>query len=146
MVIDVHQVTKRDIASVTGVRDVTIDIITTFLPLILLFSFVTSRIIRRVHAAFEPDEQWMRVLALLVLAPVAAGFGLMAADLWAWLVEIARLRNSHISFRAFRLPTAQHGLTIWLVGVALFGCVAAVHDMTIRRAKRLLHHSGTSAV
>jgi hypothetical protein len=142
-VIDLHGVGHADVMRATGARDMGTDVLTIFVPMLLLFGFAADRISRRVDRAFEPDEQWMKLLALVVLAPVVAGFAAVAADLWAWLVEMTRLRNGHISYRAFRLPTSQHRLTIWTIGMLVFGCVAAARELRRRSAARAsLAHTG----
>ena len=133
-IVESHGVTRADIAGATGARDVGIDLLTVHLPLLLLFALAAALVAPRVERVFEPDERWLRWGVLLVIGMVVAGLAVPVAEMWAWQVETARLRNGHISYRAFRLPVARHRLEVWAVGVLVFGLVAAVRSLRARRA------------
>jgi hypothetical protein len=132
----IHRVTGDDIARATGARDPWIDLFTTYLPLLLLFALGANLVVRRADAAFEPDERWLKVGALVVLALIVAAIGTLLAEMWSWPVENARLRNGHISYRAFRLPVRQHRLEVWAIGVVVFGCVVAARHLRRWRTRR----------
>jgi hypothetical protein len=119
-----HTVSKVEIEAVTGTRDLGIDIATIFLPTVILLAFAADRIVRRVHYGFEPEERWPKIFSLLALAPIVAGMGAVAAHLWSWGVDSIRLWDSHLSYRAIRLPIGQHALASWAVGVVVFAAVA----------------------
>src|ERR1051325_9208876 len=49
----------------------------------------------------------MALFASLVVAVA----GVMVGDVWPWVAETYRIGNHHISYRAGRLPWAQHSRT-----------------------------------
>jgi hypothetical protein len=130
-----HGVKRADVARATGARDPGLDATLVFLPMLVLFGVAASRVTGRVDRAFEPDERWLKLLALVLLAVVVSAVGVVAVELWSWIVESARLRNSHISYRAFRLPVVRHRLACWIGAMIVFACIAAARSHA-RRSSR----------
>lgn len=127
-----HGVGRPEIAAVTGAREIWIDIAIVFLPVVFVFGLASDRIARHVVRAFDVQDRWNRLLSLVALAPVVAVCGLMFVQLWEWLVEWIRLGDSHLSYRAFRLPGQRHAVMIWLFGMAIFACVAVLRYRALR--------------
>jgi hypothetical protein len=130
-----HNVSREEIAAVTGARELWIDLLAVFLPTTALFLVVSRRVARHVVAGYDPEDRWVAVAVLAALTPLVAGAALAATQLWAWLVEMLRYRNCHISYRAARLPVsaAQYGWLLWGVAMGLFAGVAAA--VLLRRGK-----------
>jgi hypothetical protein len=128
-----HGVDGEAVARASGARDAWIDFLSVYLPLAALLAVASDAVARRVARAFEPEEWRLQVAAFVVLTPVVAGFAVGLGDLWEWLVEIARLRNPHLSYRAFYLPLAQHPLVAWLSAMAIFAAVAILRLRRLRR-------------
>ena len=130
-----HGVDGESVARAAGARDVWVDLLAVYLPIALLLALIADRVAVRVARAFEPEEWRLRLAAFAVLTPVVAGFAVAIADQWEWLVEISRLRNDHLSYRAVYLPLARHPTTAWLVAMMIFiGAVA----LRLRRVRRVL--------
>ncbi len=122
-----HGASRAEITAATGARELWIDLLAVFLPMTALFLVASRRVARHVVAEYDPEDRWVAVAVLVVLAPLAAGIGMMLTQLWAWLVEMLRFRNLHISYRAARLPVsaARYGWPLWGVAMGLFASVAA---------------------
>ena len=131
----VHSVSVGQVQSARGARRVIYDVILVFIPMIVVFCIASRLVVRRIDHSFGGDSVWMKRGSLLLLAPVIAGFGLMAAQQWEWLVEWARLRNAHLSYRAARMPVEHYPLVAWLVALFLLVLVTA-HYFTSRVATK----------
>jgi hypothetical protein len=57
---------------------------------------------------------------------VVALAAVVLAQISGVLIEQLRLRNEHISFRAFELPASRHGWRFWAIATALFAGIAAL--------------------
>jgi hypothetical protein len=131
----VHSVSAAQVQSARGARRLIYDVVLVFIPTIVLFCIASRFVLRRIDNSFDDDSMWMKRGSLLLLAPVIAGFGLMGAQQWEWLVEWARLRNAHLSYRAARMPVEHYPLQAWLVALLLLGLVVA-HYFTPRVATK----------
>jgi hypothetical protein len=120
-----HGVSRAELTAVTGAREFWIDLLAVFLPTAALFLVVSRHVAARVIAGYDPEDRGGAVLSLVVLMPLVAGIALGVAHMWAWMVEVLRIHNDHISYRAFRLPTSQHGWLVWSIAMGLFAAVAA---------------------
>jgi hypothetical protein len=123
----VHSLSPEVVQSARGSRRMIYDVVLVFIPMIVLFCLASRFVVRRIDHSFGDDSVWMKRGSLLLLSPVIAGFGLMAAQQWEWLVEWARLRNAHLSYRAARMPVEHYPLQAWLVALLLLGLVIAHH-------------------
>ena len=139
---NLHGVGASQISAVTGTRELWIDVTTIFIPMALVLAFASDRVARRVAGAFEPEERWPRLLALIALAPIVAGFGAVAAHLWSWGVDSIRLGDSHLSYRAIRLPIGRHALESWAVGLFIFAAVVAYRWRSLARLARRVPNGG----
>jgi hypothetical protein len=138
-----HGVTPAQIDALRGKREGWVDLFVLYLPIAVLFALVAERIVRRVGWSFEPDEKAPRAVAMLALAPLVAAAGAFALHLWSWFVESLRLRDTHLSYRASRLPLEHHALLFWLIGTALFVAVALYRlpSFQAERAPRARHQT-----
>ena len=119
-----HSVTPEDVAAARRSRDWHWDAVTVFFPMLLLFSVVAGVLIDRVRRRFPAGERAASVMALLILSLFVAGIGVGVGDLWSWLAEIMRIGDSHLSYRAVRMPWVRHRLEIFAIGVVVFWIIA----------------------
>jgi len=129
-----HGASRAEVAAVTGARDLWVDLLAVFVPMTALFLAASWVVIGRILAGYDSEDRWLAAAVLAALTPIAAGVGMAATQLWSWLVEMARFRNAHISYRAARLPVsaAQHGWLLWVAAMVLFAAVA-IAVMALRR-------------
>lgn len=120
-----HGVTRADIVRATRARVWWVDIVLVFLPMTVLTLFAMDRITRRVRRAFDDDDGRRTAtipaaLSIALVALVAAG----VTQYWAMSIESFRLRNDHVSGRAFVLPSVAHRWVTLAVAFALCLMVA----------------------
>lgn len=137
-----HNVSRAELASLTGVRVLWVDLLAVFLPMGAVFLVVSRRVIERVVAGYDPEDRWLALAVLIILMPVAAGLALGVTQMWGWLVEVLRVRDEHISYRAFELPASRHGWLVWGAAMALFAVVA----VTVLLRKREITQPGRRAI
>lgn len=127
--------TRAELGAVVGARDWWFDLFAVFLPVSVLFVQVSRHVARRVAAGSDGD--WEVPAALLaVLTPITAGVALGLTQMWAGLAEVARLRNGHISYRAFQLPESRHPWLVVAAAAVVFAFAAVVEVRRMRRAAR----------
>lgn len=89
------------------------------LPFLLLFALAADFTARRLLGRYP--------LPVIALATVCFGAaGLVLAEQWSTLAEVARVGNWHLSNRALRLPIALHRGEIFVAAAALFAAIAAI--------------------
>jgi len=130
-----HRLSVERVEAARGKRNVWIDIALVYIPMAIMFSFVAFFMLMRIHRGLHGEPRWMLIGAIVIATPIIAGFGLMAGEQYEWLVEWARLRNAHLSYRAFRMPITHHALYVWVAAMILFAIIAAFSD--VPRDKRL---------
>lgn len=130
-----HRVRAQAVESARGARNTWIDVALIYIPMAIVFAFVARWVVRKIRRSLDDEPRWMLLGALVFAVPIVAGFGLMGGEQYEWLVEWARLRNAHLSYRAFRMPITHHALVVWLSAMLIFTAVAVVTGA--RRGKRL---------
>lgn len=58
-------------------------------------------------------------VATVLVAPAVAGLWLAVGSQWAWLVEMLRLRDDHLSYRVARIPWGRHAPELFAVSLLL---------------------------
>jgi hypothetical protein len=43
----------------------------------------------------------------------------LLGELWSWTVEMVRVGDAHLSYRAFRMPWVRHRPALFAIGMAL---------------------------
>jgi len=130
-----HRLSPARVEAARGKRNVWIDISLVYIPVTIAFAFIAWLVSLRIRLKLHDEPRWMILGAFVFATPIIAGFGLMAGEQYEWLVEWARLRNAHLSYRAFSMPITHHAKIVWVVAMILFVCVAAISDA--RRGTRL---------
>jgi len=120
----IHGVSKAEIIAAAQQRELWLDALLVFLPAGAVALFICMAVARRVRHRFAEDGPAIR-LATAVLAALTVSLLIMfLGEMWSWLVEMVRIDDLHISFRAFRLPWARHRWLIYAVTVVLFLALA----------------------
>jgi hypothetical protein len=132
-----HDVSADEVSSLVGARELWIDLVAVFLPMLPLYLLGSHLLARRLIAGQSPEQVKVAGMTLLFLTPVVAAVGVATTGQLAWLVEYLRSGNEHISFRASYLPHARHGWLLWGIGMILYAVVAV-------RALRLAPRSTSS--
>lgn len=138
-----HSVTAADLARAELARVWWADVLLVLLPVAALTVAAMDRVTARVHKALGADNGTAATAGAFAMAPVVAGLSVAVAQWWAFLVESALLRNSHVSFRAFQIPVMLHGWIAFAVALAL--CLATMivrlrrESMRPRDVRRLRH-------
>jgi ABC-type sulfate transport system permease subunit len=113
-------VTVDQITAAAWQRDLWLDVVLVLVPVTLLFVVFGRALAERVVRRFMPDDPGVAIFVILLVAPFAAGVGFLFGEMWAWLVEMVRVHESHLSYRVERLPWVRHSLVIFLVYVGVF--------------------------
>jgi hypothetical protein len=120
-----HDVSRREIVAVTGARDVWLDLLLVFAPMLLVFIAGSRIFVRHIAGDYERADWLMVVVIVGLLTPIVAFMGVGVAQIWSVVVEEYRLRSDHISYRAAYLPLYVHKEAAWAIAAALFVAVAA---------------------
>jgi hypothetical protein len=99
---------------------------------VLISTIAMTAIVNR----FPADVPLLAVIASSVVGIALSACGVQALVLWANLIEIARIGNAHMSYRADRLPWNHHGWALFVSGLVLFAGTAAVRYSRERIAPR----------
>jgi hypothetical protein len=121
-----HGVSQEQVRTYLAHRrtDLDLAVVLSFAVLYCLASFVVAR---RVWQRFPPEEGLIpRMVANLITSAFVSVAGLLSGEVWSDVLEGFRVANSHMSYRANRIPWTQHHLGIFIGGVALFWLIAAV--------------------
>jgi hypothetical protein len=124
-----HGVSRTEIIENFGRRSILIAICE-LLPFVLLYLFLSVLLIDKVRSRYRPDEGVVVGLLMMLLASLAAGIGggLLGEQLAAF-VEMIRVGNGHMSYRADRVPWPYYQASLFGLYFALFWVVAAVRPL-----------------
>lgn len=120
-----HGVTPADFHAAERARIWWADFLVVFLPMGILAVAVMDFATRRVCRNFEPEDRAIALVSIVVLTPVVALLALGVANFWSFAVEGYRLRNGHVSNRAFLIPVVTHGWIAYAVVLVLCAGAAA---------------------
>lgn len=134
-----HRVSRDEVTAATEAREFWVDLLAVFLPMSALFAFVSRGIIRRVVGGYEREDRWIAIPAFVVLAPVVAAVAVGVTQAWGVTVEQLRVRDEHISYRAFALPANRHWVLLWGLAMGLFAAIAALVSATAAVQHRRPH-------
>jgi hypothetical protein len=110
-----HGVPAATVAKSLGQNRAGIDI-AEILPFVLLYCIGAAAVARTVWRLYPPAENgWLpgAVMLLFVSVVFAAG-GVLAGEVWCWVVECNRIGNSHMSDRVQRLWWVRHRAELFL--------------------------------
>lgn len=90
------------------------------LPLAGLYAFLALRLARGIRNRFSFDEKPAVIVSTVFASVVLGGLMLALGQLWDGFVEMARVGNQHLTYRALRLGWGEHSAMVFTIGVALF--------------------------
>jgi hypothetical protein len=123
-IVVLHSVSPDDVQRARAARDWRVDAITVFSPMLIVFCTAAIAVMDRIRRRFSPGERTPMLVTIAAASVVLSLAALLAGELWSWLVEIVRVGDSHLSYRAFRIPWTRHRLAIFAAGVVIFWLVA----------------------
>jgi hypothetical protein len=105
-------------------------------PLSAVYGLVAVATARRIRSRF-PDEKPAAIVAVLFASVVASAGLVVLGHLWAGAVEMIRVGNDHMSYRAARLGWQEHGALVFALGTVTFWLAAlACPGGTTRTSRR----------
>lgn len=119
-----HNVTTNDVQRARERRELRVDVVAVFAPMALFFGVVAALVAGRVRRRFPLEERGPAIVATLLVSVVTSGAVVLLGELWSWMVEMVRVGDSHLSYRAFRMPWGRHRLAIFVIGAVLFWAIA----------------------
>ncbi|MGE5246040.1 MAG: hypothetical protein ACM3SQ_17590 [Betaproteobacteria bacterium] len=129
-----HRVDPQQVRSFVGRRPAGFD--TAVLLGFAIFYGLTAFIVSRsVLNRFLDDGPVAAAVATAFASALTSAAGVGAFQLWASVAEMIRLGNEHLSYRTGRVPLSQHGMGLFLLGVALFWAASVVQGSRVVRAR-----------
>jgi outer membrane murein-binding lipoprotein Lpp len=125
-----HGVTRADFHAAERMRVWWADFLIVFLPLGVLTVLAMDAATRRVCRSFDPEDRVPAAVSLFLLVPVVAVLALAVMNFWSFSAEGFRLRDGHLSNRAFLIPVVTHG---WLAYAATLVICAGTAIARFRR-------------
>jgi hypothetical protein len=132
-----HGVSRSELDALVGAREWWIDLLIVFLPMSVLFTLVSWRVVARITASHDSDDRWFVRASLLGLAPVMAALGLGATQRWEWFLEGFRVRNEHLSSRVAYLPAGRHGWATWCIAMGVFAVIGVMVSRSMSRSREV---------
>jgi hypothetical protein len=93
------------------------------LPLVAFVAFLTIRLGRVIRNRFSSGEMGAAVVSTLFVSVVLGGLMLALGQLWDGFVEMARVGNQHLTYRALRLGWRQHAPLVFTITMVSFWIV-----------------------
>lgn len=88
-------------------------------PIALIFAITLGRFTRWLRTRFEPDELSAWVIATVIGSVLLTTIVLAIGAAWAVLIEIVRVGNEHLSYRARTASLQRNFLIMFSVGIVL---------------------------
>lgn len=120
-----HGVTTAQVTAAIGQRDVRLDA-AVLLTFTLIFAIAVNRFAWWLFERFPPDEPRPAIVAGVAAAVVVSAAGVILGGLGASLVEMFHVGNTHLSYRAYRLPWNQHWPPLFTGAVVIFSLIATI--------------------
>jgi hypothetical protein len=116
----IHGVCVDDVERARLHRELRVDLVAVALPMTCAFCFGAYALGAPLRRRFGAHERGALLIATTFASLVASAAGVMIGELWSWIVEMIRVDDSHLSYRALRLPWTHHRFEIFAIGLALF--------------------------
>ena len=120
-----HHVQPGQVAAAVGRRDRRLDAIV-LIVFAVLFVAAASRLSAGLLSRFAPDQRWPAAIGIAAGGVFLSAAAVMIGDLGAATVEMIQLGDTHLSYRAARIPWNQHWASLFACGVLVFIAVAIV--------------------
>jgi hypothetical protein len=138
----IHGVDAQQLLELRGRRPFGVDLSVagSFAILYLLVAVIVAGII---VGRFPVDEPAPAVVASLLVAAALSACGVVALGMWASAIEMVRISDAHLSYRADGLPWTHHNYEFFVAGVLMFLATAAFRYY--RDYRRVIGNSATVA-
>jgi hypothetical protein len=120
-----HAISPSEVAGAVGRRDGRLDAFV-LLVFAALYAFAANRFLRRLFARFPADDPWPALIGTAASAIGVSAVGVILGGLGATIVEMIQLGDTHMSYRADRLPWSRHAVPLFVGGMILFSLIAVV--------------------
>lgn len=114
-----HGITRAQFAIAERDRIWWADVLLVFLPMVLFGAAGADYVTRRICRSFDPEDRAVAAIAVIVLMLLVAALTLGVTNFWSFSVEGWRLRNGHVSNRAFLIPIVTHAWACVIAAVVL---------------------------
>ena len=114
-----HGVDPQALLALRGHRPLMVDVavgLSFAIIYLLVAALAAGGLVRR----FPPDDPLPAVVASCLVALVAAAVAMLAMPVWAGIIEMVRIENVHMSYRALQLPWNQHRAAVFLTALLFF--------------------------
>ena len=132
-VASLHGVTPSQVASLADRRPLGFDALIVGSLAVLCFGLLyvvgSEAFVRRI----TEESRALRVGVLMLAAPVVGLFWVGLGQFVSTTIESMRIRSSHLSNRALRLPFVAHEAALFVLGVVLFLATIAIRSWAFRR-------------
>ncbi len=126
-----HKVSQDDVRRSLGHRRVSFDL-AVILSFAVLYGCGASLLVRWLYRIYGPREELTTVVIMTTVASlIASTVGLMFGEVWSGILEALRIGNGHMSYRATRIPWAQHHLGLFVAGIVVFLLIAGFHHRSL---------------
>jgi hypothetical protein len=127
-----HDVDAADVRQLLDRRPLALD-----LPVLLGFALVygvaANALAARLVARFHDRSVLATVSATIIAACAIGAAGVLVFGVCAGAIEMVRVGNAHLSYRAGRLPWHDRSLALWAGGSAIFAAAAYRRGRTRNR-------------
>jgi hypothetical protein len=135
-----HSVTPVEVRQALAGRGTIADLATILSFAVLYIAFANAIAGRAGPRFLDAGSLAVGLFAIIAISILVGMGGMLAGEIWSLVVEMYRLDNGHISYRAARVPWAQHRLAFFVICVLLFWLIAAFHYCTCE-SRRARHHA-----
>jgi hypothetical protein len=129
----IHGVSRVDIEQARGHRNITYDLAIVILPMALLDLALADFTARRIYRRFPGAEEVPRLVATMVAVVVLTIAWYQIGSMWSFVAESYRLRDAHVSYRAYYVPWSHHAIVVLTCGAAAFAVVAGARYRRLDR-------------
>jgi hypothetical protein len=129
-----HGIRPQGVRQFVGRRRLDFDFVA-LLSFAVLYAVACGAFVRLLIVRFPPDEFLPAFAAVGFASAMTSGAGLMTFGLWAAGLDMMRIADLHMSYRADRSPWSEHQLALFVGAVALFTAIALFHYVRASRAE-----------
>jgi hypothetical protein len=94
------------------------------LPMLFVTLALSAVILSKLKARFAGDEPFAFALAAVFWSIFVAALVLLLGHVWSAVLEVLRIGNGHLSYRATRIPWSHQWTPVFFAVVSVFLCLA----------------------
>ncbi|HVC18788.1 MAG TPA: hypothetical protein VNE16_01825 [Vicinamibacterales bacterium] len=136
-----HGVAPQRLAALRGRRPLMVDV-AVGLSFAVIYLLVATLLAGGLVHRFPPDDPLPAVVASCLVAIGLSAAVMFTLPVWAGAIEVIRVGNVHLSYRALRLPWSRHRAAVFLTALLLFLAVAGAR---YQRAQQLSTRAATDS-